>query len=260
MSGYTLPDIEDKTIVVWFSCGIASAAATKETLAHYGENNTIRVVNTPILEEHPDNQRFRKDVEAWIQHPIETCINPKWPNSSCYEVWDARKFMSSPWGAPCTLELKKKARQHWETNNSWDYLVLGFTAEETKRFDQFRKSERDNILPILIAQGITRENCQKIVEAAGIRLPEMYRLGYPNANCIGCVKATSATYWNLVRTTHPQVFEERMLQSREIGCKLTYYKGERLFLDELPPDAKGHDLKSLRIECGIFCEYQDEEK
>lgn len=89
---------------------------------------------------------------------------------------------------------------------------------------------------------------------AGIELPKIYKLGYPNANCIGCVKATSVTYWNHVRKMHPDVFEERAKMSRDIGCRLTRYKGKRIFLDELPEDAKGRPMKNLDFECGIFCE------
>jgi hypothetical protein len=85
-------------------------------------------------------------------------------------------------------------------------------------------------------------------------LPRIYQMGYPNANCIGCVKATSATYWNHVRKMHPDVFDRRALQSREIGAKLVRWKGERMFLDELPAHAKGNSMKHLTFECGIFCE------
>jgi len=47
--------IENKIIVVWFSCGAASAVAAKKTIEKYGSSNTIRIVNNPIKEEHEDN-------------------------------------------------------------------------------------------------------------------------------------------------------------------------------------------------------------
>jgi hypothetical protein len=56
--------LKDKTIAVWFSCGAASAVAAKKTIEIYGATHNIRVVNNPIKEEHPDNQRFLKDVQA----------------------------------------------------------------------------------------------------------------------------------------------------------------------------------------------------
>lgn len=251
---------EGDTIAVWFSCGAASAVAAKRTVEKYGDIATIRVMNNPIVEEHDDNQRFLRDVEEWIGVPIEHVRSSKYPSQSVVEVWDDRNYMAGIAGAPCTLELKKKARQEWEDRNEWDWLVLGFTAEEKKRHDMFVLTERNNLLPVLIEDGITKADCYVRVLEAGIELPEIYRMGYPNANCIGCVKATSPTYWNHVRERHPDVFAERAVQSRRIGARLVRVKGERLFLDELDPEARGQRLKDMDFECGIFCsEYQAED-
>jgi hypothetical protein len=162
--------------------------------------------------------------------------------------------MSGVAGAPCTGELKKKARQEWEKRNKFDHVVLGFTVDEKTRHERFIQTERE-ILPVLIDLGITKDMCFSIIRKAGIDLPEIYKLGFPNANCIGCVKAGSPTYWNLVREKFPDVFQQRAEQSRAIGAKLTIVKGKRLFLDELSPDTKGRSLKTMpSIECGIFCE------
>jgi len=236
-------------IAVWFSCGAASAVAAKKTIELYGYGARISVVNSPIAEEHPDNQRFLLDVQDWLGVPIEEARSSKHPSQSCVEVWDHRSYMAGISGAPCTLELKKKARQKWQESNKPNWHVLGFTADEQKRSDRFIKLE----VPTMFL-GITKADCFDIVRQAGIKLPEMYLLGYPNANCIGCVKATSPTYWNHVRKTHPEVFEARAEQSRRLGAKLVRVKGERIFLDDLPEDAVGMPMKSEAVDCGIFCE------
>lgn len=241
-------------IVVWFSCGAASAVAAKLTVDKYGREN-VRVVNNPIAEEDPDNWRFLFDVQQWIGVRIEFATNPKYPACSICEVFDKEKAMSFPTGAPCTRLLKKAARQHWESQNEFDYLVMGFTADEKRRHEGFKLTERDNILPVLIDHGLTKSDCAQMILDAGIALPASYAQGYPNANCPGCVKATSPTYWNLVRRVHPEVFKLRAEQSRRLGVRLVRFKGKRIFLDELPLDAKGRPLKSLVMpECGIFCE------
>jgi 3'-phosphoadenosine 5'-phosphosulfate sulfotransferase (PAPS reductase)/FAD synthetase len=244
-------------IAVWFSCGAASAVAAKLTLEKYSHTHKIKVVNNPIKEEHPDNQRFLKDVEQWLGVDIETAINPKYPSASCVDVWAKRRYMSGIAGAPCTLELKKRARQAWEKDNPCEHLVLGFTLEEKDRADRFRLTERDSLIAILIAERISKADCFTILRNAGIKLPEIYGLGYPNANCIGCVKATSPTYWDHVRKTHPGQFKERAEQSRDIGAKLVRYQGKRIYLDELPEGAKGGTMKGLDFECGLFCEERD---
>lgn len=243
-----------ETIVVWFSCGAASAVAAYKTLEKYGSTHNIRIVNNPVIEEDEDNRRFLIDVQNWLGKEIEFAINPKFPSCSCEEVWSKRKFMSGPTGAPCTIELKKRARQEWEKNNHCDWNVLGFTYDEKDRHERFILTERENVLPVLIDEGITKKQCFEIIASAGIELPSIYLRGYPNANCIGCVKATSPTYWNHVRKEDPKVFQKRAEQSREIGAKLVRFKGKRIFLDELPVDAKGRKMKNMDFECGIFCE------
>lgn len=246
-------------IAVWFSCGAASAVAAKLTLEKYSEHEVI-IVNNPVLEEDEDNRRFLHDVEGWLGVPIVAAVNPNYPECSAATVWDKRSFMSGPTGAPCTIELKKRARQHWEETNNPDYHVLGFTVDEMSRHERFVLTERDNVLPVLIDAGLTKQDCLDIVVRAGIQPPRVYAMGYPNANCIGCVKATSPTYWNHVMQTFPEVFRKRAEQSRQIGAKLVRVKGKRIYLDELKGDEKGHPLKRLSFDCGIFCEEYKENK
>lgn len=246
---------EQETIVVWFSCGVASAVALMETVKRYGNTHIIRAVNNPVMEEDEDNRRFLADVERWLGIKIESACNPKYPTCSTESVWIDRKYMSGNAGAPCTVELKKEARYLWELTNKADYHVLGFTLDEIGRFKRFQHGERANSLPVLIDAQLTKQDCHNIIVNAGLKPPRVYDMGYPNANCIGCVKASSPTYWNHVRKTHPVVFEARSVLSRKIGCRLVRYQGKRIFLDELPPDAKGRSMKTLKApECGIFCD------
>lgn len=241
-------------IAVWFSNGAASAVGLKLTIDLYGREN-VRAINNPVAEEDEDNLRFQRDVSEWLGIEIERAVNPAYPEASAVQVWWHRRAMSFPHGAPCTIHLKKEARQHWENTNHVDWHVFGFTADERKRHERFILTERSNLLPTLIDAGMTKDDCADLIRDAGIALPRVYAEGYPNANCIGCVKATSPTYWNLVRETRPKVFADRAAQSRALGVKLARHKGQRVFLDELPPDAKGRPLKNLKMpECGIHCE------
>ena len=246
--------LKNKDITVWFSCGAASAVATYFTLKIYGKKNTIRVVNNPIKEEHKDNQRFLHDVEKWLNITIEYAKNEDFPDCSAETVWNKHKYMSGIAGAPCTMRLKKQARQQWEKKNNSDYLVLGFTFEEKKRADRFKLTERDNLIPILVEERISKQDCFNIIASAKIELPQIYKYGFPNANCIGCVKAGSPTYWNLVREKFPDIFSKRVEQSKKIGAKLVFYKGKRINLEDLPIGAKGRSRKNYDFECGLFCE------
>lgn len=241
-------------IVVWVSCGAASAVAAIETQRLFGEVQEIRYVNTPIKEEDPDNLRFMDDLSRHLGAPIERAVNAKFPNGSAREVWAKRGAMSFPHGAPCTKELKKDARYQWQDQHKPEWHVLGFTADEKARHDRFVLTEISNVIPVLIDYGITKSDCFQILDRIGLRRPAVYDRGYPNANCLGCVKATSPTYWNHVRSQDPAVFDDRSAQSRELGVRLARYKGKRVFLDELPMTAKGRSIKNWTVECGLFCE------
>lgn len=44
-------------------------------------------------------------VEKWLGVLVEFATNKKYPSYSCVDVWESRKFMPGPRGAPCTTEL-----------------------------------------------------------------------------------------------------------------------------------------------------------
>jgi len=239
-------------IVVWFSCGAASAIAAKKTIEKYGKYHDIMIVNSPIKEEHPDNIRFRDDISKWLGYPIYEASAKKYPSNSIVDVFEKTKYMSDIYGAACTLQLKKQARYEFEIKHDIAFHVLGFTYDEISRHERFTSRERSNVIPVLIDEKITKAKCFALLIEAGIKLPEIYSLGFPNANCIGCVKSQSPTYWNLVRKQFPDVYNQRMIQSKEIGCRLVKVKGKHLFLDELKPTDKGGKIKSW--DCGLFCD------
>jgi hypothetical protein len=178
----------ERTIVVWFSCGAASAVAAKKIIEKYGDVADIRIVNNFIDEEDSDNRLFLKDVQQWLDHPIEIARNSKLDHTSAGEIWKEAKYMSGIRGAPCTTQLKRQARQQWEERNYFTDIVMGFTLDESKRHERFVLTERSNVIPVLIDEGLTKDDCFQIIHAAGIELPRIYKMGYPNANCIGCVK------------------------------------------------------------------------
>lgn len=137
-------------------------------------------------------------------------------------------------------------------NNHYDLMVLGFTFDEKSRAERFSLTESNKLLPILVNLEITKADCFQILKDNKIELPYIYKLGFPNANCIGCVKATSPTYWNLVRQHFPDVFNNRVKQSNELGVKLARVKGQRIPLSELKEGDTGRKMKTW--DCGIFCE------
>lgn len=240
---------EQRRLAIWFSCGVSSAVAAKLALEY---DHEAPVLYNPVAEEDPDNLRFLEDIQDWLGIKVKRVINPKWPTCSARDVWEKRKSMSFVYGAPCTYELKRKARFIWEDENPGHTPVLGFTADEQQRASDFLKTERDAFFP-LIERGISKSDCFDILRNAGIATPKIYTTGLDHANCIGCVKATGIWSWQIIREHFPEVFKDRCEMSRRMGVRLTRYKGKRIFLDELPVSARGRPPKKS-IDCGIFCE------
>jgi hypothetical protein len=233
--------------IAWFSCGVASAVAAK--LALQSNEHTRVVYCDTMVTEHSDNQRFFNAVEKWLGVPITVISSSKFRDVD--EVFEKVRYMSGPKGARCTVEMKKVPRFEYQRHD--DVHVFGYTVEEKKRIKRFKDANPELLTwwP-LMDRGLTKDDCKNIIEiGAGIKLPAMYALGFKNNNCLGCVKASSPKYWNMVRTHFPEVFERRAKQSRELGCRLTRQDGVRIFLDELRTENMMEVKEDLS--CGPEC-------
>lgn len=248
-------------IVCQFSCGAASAVATKLAIATYGHTRDVRIINAFLQEEHADNRRFAVDCERWFGMPITMLRNESF-QASAVVVFKQKQFMKGPHGAPCTRELKRKVLDLW--SQPGDVMVFGYTAEEQGRLDKFRERNPDRpVLAPLIDAGLTKADCKAMVQRAGIALPAMYLMGYDNANCIGCVKGGEG-YWRAIREDFPDHFEAMCLLQDEIGegaWFLRYRSGpkknQRFPLRNLPTGEarRNEELPS----CSFFCETAESE-
>lgn len=81
--------------------------------------------------------------------------------------------------------------------------------------------------------------------------PLMYDLGYPNNNCIGCIKGGMG-YWNRIRKDFPEVFESRAKLERLVGHSMLKDKNGPVYLDELDPDRGDMNIE-IFPDCGIMC-------
>ncbi len=239
-------------VLVWFSCGAASAVAAKRAIEKYG--NQCEVIYCDTLKyEHPDNRRFMADVEKWLRVPIKILKSDKYED--IYDVFQKTGWLIGIAGARCTTELKKNVRRDYQQVD--DVHVFGYTADEHKRIVKFEKNNPELQCDwILWFEKITKGDCYKILKAAGIDLPMMYKLGYRNNNCIGCVKG-QAGYWNKIRKDFPEMFDKMAKTERAmnvaINKKMVNGERVRIFLDELPP-TMGNYKSEPDIECGVMCQ------
>lgn len=246
-------------VLCQFSCGAASAVATKLALAQFGPTHELAIVYAFVKEDGEDNLRFLADCERWFDRPITVLRDEKY-GASTFEVWRRKRFMKGLHGAPCTGELKRKVLDAFKRPD--DILVFGFTAEESDRFDDFveRNPQFDCRAP-LIEKGITKADCLAMVERADILLPEDYRDGFNNANCRGRCPKAGEGHWNRMRLFRPAEFQQMLEAQEDIGSGAYFFRnrktGERFGLKDLDPTAGRHDEPAPS--CSFFCEIAEQE-
>lgn len=234
-------------IVSWFSAGVSSAVATKKAIEKYGK---IKIIYTHIEDQHEDTLRFIADCAKWFNNPIE--INQsklKSVENACLQTG----WVNSPRGAACTSLLKRRIRKEWELDNGTDHIYIwGLDFEEKDRAERLvnKNPYTEHEFPLIESQ-LTKKEVHGMIERSGIKRPIMYDLGYPNNNCIGCVKGGMG-YWNKIRIDFPEVFKKRCEMERKLGGKIF----KEFYLDELPENL-GRELKIIVPDCGLFCEVLD---
>jgi len=273
-------------MIVHFSCGAASAVSALICLME--EPEKIELVYTDPGLEHKDNIRFLRDFEKLTGQKVTILKSNKYKTPM--DVFEERRFLAGPRGAPCTTELKKiTARDYLDNRLLEEVNIFGFDPKESNRAVKYKNNNPELRCRFpLIEQSISKSDCYYILDAIGLDLPYMYKLGYKNANCTGCVKAENLGYWAAIRADFPEIYRWYAKFERKIGAidpdtgkprgaainkryiKCPYCKDgscdkcgddgkfrKRVFLDELPVDQK--PTRNISFTCGYSCGAQDME-
>ena len=203
-------------VLSWWSAGVTSAVASKLAIERFGIDN-VRLIYFHIDTAHEDNVRFKRECEDWYGKEIEVYKSEKYVDQ--FDVIRSTGYVNGAYGARCTLELKKEVRRRVEREGEFDYQVFGFeyTKKEVNRAIRFREQYPDarGVFPLILSK-MNKPEALHYLESAGIKRPVMYDLGFPNNNCIGCVKGGMG-YWNKIRTLFPDIFIRMAEAEREVG-------------------------------------------
>lgn len=240
--------------VCWLSAGVSSFLA-----GWFLKDKIDDFIYIDISDQHPDSLRFIKECEKVLCKPIQilssdsyTCV------SDCIEATGCFKMYANGF-APCTNYLKKRVRQEWEYEHR-DYCltyIWGFDVNEVRRADNICSAmpQFEHIFP-LIDKHLSKSDVHGyFYNHFDFKRPLMYDLGYPNNNCIGCIKGGMG-YWNKIRVDFPDVFASRSQLEREIGFAILKDKNGPIYLDSLEPN-RGDLNTEVFPECGVFCYLAD---
>lgn len=220
---------------------------------------------------HEDSHRFINDLEQWYGKAIVRIRSSEYANVD--EVFEKRKYLSGPKGAPCTGAMKFVPRLDFQVPS--DVHHWGYTADkrDAKRLIGMQEDYPELIqCAPLVAMGLKKKDTHAILKQHGIRRPYVYEIGMPNGNCLCCVKSSSPRYWAHQRKHFPAVFARRCDQARRFGARLVIIgqtkdpvtgkrTNIRCFPDEVPFDTPT-EIKGSFGGCGFSasCTTQTEDE
>jgi hypothetical protein len=180
-------------VSVQFSGGAASYVAAKLILEEFGHDGVALIFADTLIEDE-DLYRFLKDAEETLQHPIIRISEGRDP----WTVFFDERMMGNSRVDPCSKILKRKLLDRWRVENCTPdcTLVIGYDASEDFRFQPLKaRMAPVNVRAPLLEQGVWKEQAYARVEADGLRLPRLYKMGFPHNNCGGfCVKAGHGSF------------------------------------------------------------------
>lgn len=231
-------------------------------MAGYLAGDVDEWIYIDIDDQHPDSMRFVRDCERAIGKQITILRSSEYQSvEEC--VLASNSFINlHNMFAPCTNWLKKRVRKQWEEAHK-DYeitCVWGFDAEEKRRAERTVEAnpQAEHEFP-LIERNLSKQEVHGLFERTfDFKRPVRYDLGYPNNNCVGCVKGGMG-YWNKIRTDFPEVFKARAELERRVGNTILKDRNGPIYLDELDP-TRGKMNIEVFPECGIMCYLAETEK
>jgi 3'-phosphoadenosine 5'-phosphosulfate sulfotransferase (PAPS reductase)/FAD synthetase len=259
-------------VIAWWSGGITSAVACLWAVQTFKD---VVIVFQDTKNEDADTYRFLKDCENLYSQPIERISRIGRDYKSIEEVWLKFESLAVAHGAICSTVLKREVREAYQ-NLKTDYAqVFGFDKNERNRHLSMRRNYPEiNVFSPLVDLGISKADCARMFSKLGIQIPNAYKLGFQNNNCLqtGCVRG-GIGYWQ----KYKEVFPDRFDRMAERERKLTALKGEPVTICKdqskggglvfLKPNPKYPDMKDISMmkgrqpesimECNGFCSTTD---
>lgn len=229
-----------RDIICWWSAGVTSAVAGKIAIDLFGIEN-CRFVFIDTFNEDDDSYRFKADCEKWYGKEIETLSRIGTDYENIRDVWFKFKSLNTANGAICSSELKRAVRLKFQKENQFRYQVFGFDISEGNRAEAMKLNypKAKPIFPLMLF-AYDKKDCINIIKDAGIEIPNAYKLGYNNNNCLktGCVQG-GIGYWQLIQRTEPEKFNAMA----KVEHDLTNLKGKPVTM--LKDQSKGGGLVFL---------------
>ena len=204
--------------VVSFSGGLGSWMAAKRVAEKYGTENLYLVFCDTLIED-PDLYRFLPEAAEDVGGELIWLKDGRDP----WKVFEDKRYMGNSRTEHCTEELKIKPFYKWVDNQEQDCVIyLGIDWSESHRLNNARKRRPKYRIeaPLCEPPYLTKTNIIEELSVTGIKLPELYKLGFSHNNCSGaCVRAGQGQ-WAQLYKVRPEVYLRFEKKQRHLMNKI----------------------------------------
>jgi hypothetical protein len=172
-------------------------------------------------DEWPETDEYLDVMRSWIAtvgFPELTIVHGELRGHySISSLSEAEGIIPLRWHKWCMENFKKKPIAQFKREHGITVDYIGIAADEAHRAHQ-----RDHKQYPLVEWGITRRDCERIIEAAGLPIPA-------KSGCWICPNKGRKS-WQRLLDTHPELFAraEELEKVAEGYPELTYYNGKTL--------------------------------
>jgi len=197
--------------IATLSGGIMSFYAAYLSIQKYGKENVLLYFNDTKWE-HPDLYRFLNDIQSFLSKEIYFDTDGRTPE----QVFFDERFLGCDRVPLCSRVLKAERLQKFYKDG--DNLIFGIGIEEYHRMRpiisryQIVYAQTGKFCTLefpLIKQEIPRYKIDEWFRQTGIKMPELYELGFEHNNCSGGCVRQGAKRWRKLLKTLPDVYQAR---------------------------------------------------
>lgn len=193
--------------VVHFSGGLCSFWAAVRAIAKYGKENVILLFANVRMED-VELYQFLIEASGYLGIPVIVLQDGRTP----WDLFDAKGMLGNSRFPLCSVMLKREPLDKWRRENTTPEthtFILGLDWTEQHRMDGVggKPGMTQIFAPWRVEAPMMEEpiwdkcRMQRELDAIGIKLPQLYKAGFPHNNCGGfCVKAGHAHFAHLLKT------------------------------------------------------------
>jgi len=199
-------DVENPRILVMYSGGACSWAAAKRAASKYGTENMTLLFADTLIEE-PSLYKFLEESAEDIGAPLVRIADGRTP----FEVFKDVRYLGNSRIDPCSRILKRDLLNKYRSDNfdpSDTITVFGMDYNEPHRLKRVQKLHHPWVCeaPMCERPALGKDAIIQLVKDAGLTVCDLYKDGFPHANCGGgCIKAGIAHFTNLLEK-RPETF------------------------------------------------------